>query len=70
MVCTIKRCYEAGMKIILSFILLLALCYLLLAIGMFVFQRSFLYFPVPYPSGVNCEEDVFTNQGIHLQGRN
>lgn len=56
------------MKIILSFILLVALAYLLLAAGMYLFQRSLLYFPVPYQTGINRDQVEISNQGIKLHG--
>lgn len=56
------------MKFLLSIILLVVLSYLLLVAGLFIFQRSLLYFPVPYQEGVNRDEVTFTNQGVELKG--
>ncbi|MDH5356762.1 MAG: lysophospholipase [Gammaproteobacteria bacterium] len=56
------------MKIFLSIILLLFFAYLLLVAGMFIFQRSLLFFPVPYQEGIDRGEITFSNQGVKLQG--
>lgn len=56
------------MKIILSIALLIVFSYLLLVAGLFIFQRSLLFFPVPYQQGIDQEEVTFTNQGVKLHG--
>lgn len=56
------------MKSIFTLVTLLLLAYLMILAGMFLFQRSLLYFPVPYQPGVNRNEVSFNNEGITLQG--
>lgn len=56
------------MKFLFSLITLLALAYLLLLAAMFLFQRSLLYYPVPYQPGIKQAEVSFENGGINLHG--
>ena len=63
-----RRCYDAPMKMLVSIILIPVAAYLLLALAMFIFQRSLLYFPVPFPAGVERQEVVVENGDIRLHG--
>ena len=56
------------MKILLSIVLLIVFSYLLLVAGLIIFQRSLLFFPVPYQEGIDREEVTFTNQDVKLHG--
>lgn len=56
------------MKLLISILILIAVLYTVLLISMFVFQRSLLYYPVPYQQGVNAQEIEFDNDGIKLSG--
>lgn len=56
------------MKTLFSLLTLFVTAYLLLMAGMFLFQRSLLYYPVPYQPGIDREEIRFSNEGVNLQG--
>jgi pimeloyl-ACP methyl ester carboxylesterase len=56
------------MKLLVSIVLLFAVLYTLLLISMFVFQRSLLYFPVPYQQGISAQEIQVDNDGLTLSG--
>ena len=56
------------MKTLLSIIILVAGLYALLLISIFIFQRSLLYYPVPYRQGINAQEIQFNNDGLELSG--
>lgn len=48
--------------------MIIVFSYLLLVAGLFIFQRSLLFFPVPYQESINREEVTFANQGVKLHG--
>ncbi len=56
------------MKFAFSLIALISIAYLLLVLSMFLFQRNFLYYPVPYQHGVNRNEVRFNSNGLNLHG--
>ncbi len=56
------------MKIAFSILALLSLAYLLILAGMYLFQRSLLYYPVPYQHGINKDEISFNTEGVNLHG--
>jgi len=56
------------MKLFFSIILLIALLYLILVGTLFLFQRSLLYYPVPYEAGIQRDEVSFENDGFRLHG--
>lgn len=56
------------MKLFVSIIILCAVFYTLLVISMFVFQRSLLYYPVPYQQGISAQEIQIDNDGVTLVG--
>ncbi|MCP3687535.1 MAG: alpha/beta hydrolase [Gammaproteobacteria bacterium] len=56
------------MKFVFSIIVLICLAYLLVVAGMYLFQRSLLYYPVPYQQGINRDEVTINTAGIRLHG--
>ncbi len=56
------------MKIAFSIIALICLAYLLVLAGMYLFQRSLLYYPVPYQQGIDMDEITINTEGINLHG--
>ncbi len=56
------------MKIAFSIIVMICLVYLLILTGMYLFQRSLLYYPMPYPQGINRDEITINTDGVSLHG--
>ena len=56
------------MKLILSLATMITVAYLFLLACMFLFQRSLLYYPVPYQPGVDRTEISFKSDGLVLHG--
>ncbi|MCP4494037.1 MAG: alpha/beta hydrolase [Gammaproteobacteria bacterium] len=56
------------MKIAFSIIVLICLAYMLVLTFMYLFQRSLLYYPVPYQQGITKDEISINTEGINLYG--